>query len=197
MLTVVAAAAIVLFLVLPQQRVRGLLANEDEVIADLEDLERREEQYRASAATDADGDGKGEYGPLGAALGSRASEFERVEGTDVWRRGGYYFTVLVPDRDYRPVSAVSTDVHCDYAEIAELLVAWPDDPGRSGMRAYARWPGGVLLQHAIDGYPYGLEPPFPRVPLIRRDAKGARAAERYDGEDWRPPVFSAAKRAAK
>lgn len=184
-------------LLLPQARVRGLLANEDDVIADLEDLERREEKHRAGAATDADGDGKGEYAALGAALGARAAEFERIEGTDIWRRGGYYFTVLLPDRDYHPVAAASPDVHCDYAEIAELLVAWPAEPGKSGMRAYARWPGGVLLQHAIDGYPYGPEPPFPRVPLIRRDAKGARAAERYDREDWRPPVFSAAKRALK
>ncbi len=184
-------------LLVPQTRVRGLLANEDEVIADLEDLEQRAEKHRASAATDADGDGKGEYGPLGAALGPRVSEFERIEGTDVWRRGGYYFTVLVPDRNYHPVAALSPDAQGDYAEIAELIVAWPAEPGRSGMRAYARWPGGVLLQHAIDGFPYGLEPPFPRVALIRRDAKGARAAERYDGEDWRPPVFSAAKRVPK
>lgn len=197
MLTFVAAAAIVLMLLLPQRRVRGLLDNEDEVIAELADLERRAEEARAKAATDADGDGKGEYAPLGTVLGARRAEFERVEGTDVWRRGGYYFTVLVPDRDYHPVSAISPEVHCDYAEIAEVLVAWPAEPGTSGMRAYARWPGGVLLQHGIDGYPYGLEPPFPRVALIRRDAKGARPAERYDGEDWRPPVFSAAKHPAK
>lgn len=194
LLTLAAAAAIALMLFLPQQRVRGLLANEDDVIEDLEDLERREEAHRAAATTDADGDGHGEYAPLGDVLGPRAADFERIEGTDVWRRGGYYFTVLLPDRSYLPVPAVSPEVWPEWAEIAALLVAWPARPGKSGMRAYARWPGGVLLQHAIDGFPYGIEPPFPRVPLIHRDASGARAAERYDREDWRPPVFTPRRR---
>ena len=176
---------------------RRLLGNEDEVIANLEDLERREEDHRTRAATDMNFNGKGEYAPLAEVLGTRIAQFERIEGTDIWRRGGYYFTVLVPNRDYLPVSASSAEVHPPYAEIAELLLAWPADPGRSGMRAYARWPGGVLLQHAIDGYPYSLVPPFPRVPLIQVDAKGPRVADRYAYEDWRPPVFASAHRPEK
>jgi hypothetical protein len=191
---VAAVAAIVLLLVVPQARVRGLLGNEDEVIADLEDLERREEEHRAKALTDADRDGKGEYAPLSAVLGTRAVQFERIEGTDVWRRGGYYFTVLLPDSYYKPVAAGSADVNVDYAEVSELLVAWPADPGRSGMRAYARWPGGTLLQHSIDGYPYTQDPPFPSAPLIHRDARGPRIADRYEFPDWRPPVFTSARR---
>lgn len=196
-LTVAAGAVLALVLVLPQARVRALLGNEDEVIADLADLERRAEAHKASNATDRDANGRGEYGPLAAILGTRAVQFERLEGTDVYRRGGYYFTVLLPDAYYLPVPAQSADVKPEFAEVSELIVAWPADPGRSGMRAYARWPGGVLLQHAIDGFPYTASPPFPRVPLVRRDAKGIRIADRYAFEDWKPPVFASGRREPK
>lgn len=189
-MTIVAIAGIVLMLVLPRARVRGLLSSEDEVIVVLADLDKLEDAHRAAAKTDRDKDGVGEYAPLGDVLGARASEFERVEGTDVWRRRGYYYTVLVPDDEYMPVAATDPRAPAAYAEIAMLLVAWPADPGRTGMRAYARWPGGLLLQHGIDGFPYGEDPPFPRVALVRRDAMGAHPAERYDRKDWTPPQFT-------
>ena len=193
-MTAAAVAAIVLMVLLPQQRVRALLSSEDEVIVVLADLDKLEEAYRASAKRDRDGDGAGEYGPLGDVLGARAAEFQQVEGTDVWRRRGYSYTVLVPDSEYLPVPATDPRAPPEYAEVAKLIVAWPEDPGRTGMRAYARWPGGVLLQHGIDGFPYGEDPPFPRVALVKRDAKGAHAIEKYDRKDWAPPVFSTQKR---
>jgi len=196
-LTLAAVAALVLIVVAPQVRVRRLLANEDAVIADLADIERREEKHKAACGTDRDGDGKGEYGALGDVLGERAGQFERIEGSDVWRRAGYYFAVLLPDREYKPVPATSPEVAPDYAEVAELIVAWPAERGTTGMRAYCRWPGGVLLQHAIDGYPYTLEPPVPSAPLIKRDGKGARPADRYDRPDWNPPVFATGKTPAR
>ena len=196
-IAIAAVCVIALMLYIPQVRVRHLLDNEDEVIDDLADIERREEAHRAAAATDANRNGKGEFAPLGEVLGPRLGEFQRIEGTDIWSRGGYYFTVLLPDREYHQVSATSPDVFPGYAEVAELIVAWPANPGRTGMRAYARWPDGILLQHAIDGFPYTLESPFPRVELVRVDAKGPSPADRYDGEDWRPPVFSAAQRPGK
>ena len=124
----------------------------------------------------------------------REVQFERVEGTDVWKRGGYYFTVLLPNRRREPVPALSPEVHTDYAEVAELLVAWPADPGTSGMRAYVRWPGGQLLQHAIDGYPYTRDPPVPDAPLVAVAGGAPRPADRYDREDWRPPVFTTGRR---
>lgn len=189
-MTVAAVAGIVLMFILPQVRVRALLSSEDEVIVVLADLDKLEEAYRAAAKTDRDGDGAGEYAALGDVLGARAGEFRRVGDTDIWRRRGYYYTVLLPDSEYMPVPATDADVPPAYAAVAKLLVAWPADPGRTGMRAYARWPGGLLLQHGIDGFPYGEDPPFPRVALVRRDAKGAHAVERYDRKDWAPPVFS-------
>jgi hypothetical protein len=192
-LTLAGVATLVLLVALPRTHVRGLLRNEDEIIRDLADLERRQDARRASGATDRDHDGVGEYAPLGDVLEERRGEFERIEGADVWRRGGYYFTVLLPDREAKPVPATSASVHPDYAEVADLLVAWPASPGRTGMRAYCRWPGGVLLQHVIDGYPYGRDPPSPGAPLVRRDAAGAHPADRYDGKDWVPPVFGGAK----
>jgi hypothetical protein len=189
-MTVLAVAAIVLMLLVPQARVRGLLSSEDEVIVVLADLDKLEEAHRTSGKTDRDKNGVGEYAPLGDVLGARAPEFERVEGTDIWRRRGYYYTVLVPDSEYMPVPATDPRAPPAYAEVAKLIVAWPADPGRTGMRAYARWPGGVLLQHGIDGFPYGEDPPFPRVALVRRDAKGPHPVEKYDRKDWAPPVFS-------
>lgn len=197
-MTVVALAAIVLMMLLPQSRVRGLLASEDEVIVVLADLDKLEDAYRAAGKRDRDKNGVGEYAPLGDVLGARAREFEQVEGSDVWRRRGYYYTVLVPDSEYMPVAATDPRAPPAYAEVAKLIVAWPADPGRTGMRAYARWPGGVLLQHAIDGFPYAEDPPFPRVALVRRDAKGPHPVEKYDRKDWQSPMFSSqpAKRAA-
>jgi len=189
-MTVAAVAGIVLMFVVPQARVRALLSSEDEVIVVLADLDKLEEAYRASAKTDRDGDGVGEYAALGDVLGARVGEFRRVGDTDVWRRRGYYYTVLLPDSEYMPVAATDAGVTPAYAEVAKLVVAWPADPGRTGMRAYARWPGGMLLQHAIDGFPYGEDPPFPRVALVRRDAKGAHPVERYDRKDWVPPLFT-------
>jgi hypothetical protein len=195
--SLVALAVIVVMIVVPQARVRGLLRNEDAVIADLADIEKREDAHRAAGTTDADHDGRGEYASLAQVLGDRAANFERIEGTDVWRRHGYYFTVLLPDREKRAVAAGSPEVYADYAEVAELLVAWPAEPGRSGMRAYCRWPGGVLLQHAVDGYPYSREPPVPNAFLVANDANGPRPADRYDHDDWRPPVFATGKRAPR
>lgn len=192
-LTLACLVTLVALVMSPQVRVRNVLAAEDAVIADLADLERREEAHRTKGATDRDGDGRGEFGALGDVLGERAREFERIEGSDVWRRNGYYFAVLLPDREYRPVAATSPDVAPDYAEVSELIVAWPSDPGTSGMRAYCRWPGGVLLQHGIDGYPYTFEPPVPNAPIVKRDAKGPHAADRYYGDDWNSPVFATDK----
>jgi hypothetical protein len=192
-LTLVAVIGLVLLVVVPQSRVRGLLDNEDVVIADLADIERREEAHRASGKTDADRNGRGEYAALGTVLGDREGEFQRIEGTDVWRRGGYYFTVLLPDNYYLPVAASAPQVSPKFAEVAKLIVAWPAEPGRTGMRAYARWPDGTLFQHGIDGYPYSAESPFPKVPLVQSDAKGPRPADRYDREDWLPPRFSSVK----
>ncbi len=31
------------------------------------------------------------------------------------------------------------------------------------------------------------------APLVRRDAQGVRPADRYDGDDWTPPVFATTK----
>ncbi len=191
--TLTCVVALVALVVAPQVRVRALLEREDAVIADLADIERREEMHKASGATDRDGDGHGEFGALGAVLGERARDFQRIEGSEIWRRGGYYFTVLLPDREYKPVPANSPDVAPDYAEVAEVIVAWPVEPGVTGMRAYCRWPDGSLLQHGIDGYPYTRDPPCPAAPLVRRDAQGVRPADRYDGDDWTPPVFATTK----
>lgn len=193
-ISLTALAGIVLFIVLPQRRVRGLLRNEDDIIQYLGDLERREEAHRAAHRTDADHDGKGEYGPLGDVLGPVRAQYDRIEGTDIWRRDGYYFTVLLPNLDKRPVSALAPEVHPDYAEIAMLLVAWPAEPGRTGMRAYAIWPGGQLLQHAIDGYPYSRDPPAPGAPLIQYANGTPKPADRYDYKDWGSPAFTPGKR---
>jgi hypothetical protein len=189
----VGALALVLAVVVPQWKVRAILRNEHAVVLELQELERLAEAHRASGATDADRDGKGEYAPLGSILAARESSFRQVDA-DVWERDGYLYAVLLPNRERRPVPGSSAQVVRDLAEVAELIVAWPAAPDRSGMRAYAKWPGGVLLQHTIDGYPYTRRPPAPDAPLVTVDADGTRPAERYDSQDWRPPIFNVAQR---
>ncbi len=192
-LVLVVLAAIV---IVPQSNVRRMARAENAVIDLLTQLDRRIEEYRRSGATDADRDGRGEYASLAEILRDAPDrdEYVRIEGTDVWERSGWYFAVLLPDREKNAVAATAPQVHVDYAEVAKLLVAWPAQPGVTGMRAYARWPGGTLLQHSIDGYPYTRTPPVPHAPLVRIDAGVAAPADRYDGDDWNPPVFSVTRR---
>lgn len=85
-------------------------------------------------------------------LGERIADFEQVPGTDVWERGGYFFTTRLPGLKREPVESTSPDVVTDFAEVAFLLIAWPVEPGETGMRAYHTAAYGTL-QHAIDGYP--------------------------------------------
>jgi hypothetical protein len=68
-----------------------------------------------------------------------------------------------------------------------MIVAWPAEPGVTGMRAYMATPHGIL-RHQIDGYPYSGDPPAPEWPLVRFEgARVARGAP-YVGNDWKAPA---------
>jgi hypothetical protein len=186
-LLVLALGALAALVLLPERQVRRVLAGEDRAVEDLVDLDRRLRDHQRASARDDDRDGVGEFAPLTEALGARRDDARRVGDTDVWVLGGYRFAVLVPGARKLPVLAGTPEAVPDYAEVAYLLVAWPEEPGTSGMRAYASTPSGIL-QHQIDGYPYGDRPPFPDAPMIAVEGARIRRADRYAGKDWAAPV---------
>ncbi len=191
LLILVVVAVLVAAVVLPRRRVDGIVRAENRAIAQLATIVELLEVHQAEAKTDEDRDGVGEFSDLGRVLGRGRADFTRVEGTDTWERDGFYYTVLLAGPEKSPVPATSGMVVADFAEIAYLVVAWPARPGVSGMRAYARRPDG-LLQHTIDGYPYGGadEPPLPPGDMIRGRRESPEAAPRQDSETWAPPIFS-------
>ncbi len=188
-LLLVAGVALVLSVLRLEVAVRHVLGAESAALADLRDLATRVDAYRASAARDLDHDGVGETGPLGDMLGERARAFRRADAANAWRRGGYWFTALVPGRDRTPAPPSDDPALADLAEAAWLLVAWPVEPGTTGMRAYLRTQHDGLLRHTVDGYPYGgpTRPPFPRVPLARVVAGRLAPASLRDEDAWVSP----------
>lgn len=182
-LSLAAAAAIV---VVPQRRVDRILDHEDEIVADLRDLDRRLAEHQKAARRDADRDGVGEYPPLDEVIGSR--DARKLTDTGIWELDGYRFAVMTPGPRKLPVLAGTPGAPTDWAELSYLIVAWPAEPGVTGMRAYCRTPGGVLV-HQIDGYPYGDAPPHPEWTMIVTDGERVRRNGRpYDGGDWKAPA---------
>lgn len=189
LLTLVATAVLV---ALPTLHIDSIVAAEDEVGREILDLGERAEAARAAALRDLDGDGQGEAPPLSDVFGSRSVQFQPSPGGAAWSRGGYWFTLLTPGRGGLPAPPNDDPTMADYAEVAYLLVAWPVEPGRSGMRAYLWTPTDGLLRHVVDGYPYGGadRPPQPRESLVVVGTDGLRARRVFVPETdapWRPP----------
>lgn len=181
-------AAIVAIVVVPQRRVKRIMDAEDRIVEDLRDIERRLEEHQKAGTRDADRDGIGEFGPLTAVLGSRAEAARRIGSTDVWELDGYRFAVLTPDSRKLPVLAGSPEEVTDYAEVAYVISAWPAEPGVTGMRAYCETPYGIL-QHQLDGCPYGDDPPAPGWEMISfEDGRPRRARPSANDGDWKSPV---------
>jgi hypothetical protein len=183
-LAVLTLAAIV---AVPQRRVREIMRNEDQIVADLRDFEQRLADHQQAAARDTDADGTGEYAPLGEILGARGSAAVATGAPGIYELDGYLFAVLVPGGRKTPVLAGSADAVTDWAEVTYAIVAWPARPGESGMSAYMATPHG-MLRHQIDGYPYDAAPP-PLTEWAMIDLAGEkprRAA--YQGSAWRVPI---------
>lgn len=186
---VLAAALLVLaFLAwLPGRRVESVIAREDAALAVLADLGARLDAFRERAELDRDGDGRGETPPLEILIGGDPGFRASADGT-AWEHGGYWFTVLVPGPDRLARRPTGTGP-AEPAEATYVLVAWPVDPGHSGMRAYLRTPLDGLLRHAADGYPYGGAdaPPVPRTALVQRHSGVLRPVSLRDPKVWVPP----------
>lgn len=187
--TLLAVAALAAIVVVPQRRVRRMMKNEDQVVADLRDLEQRLQEHQKSAGRDADRDGAGEYAPLGEVMGARADAARPAGTAGIHELDGYYFAVLVPGGRKTPVLAGSPDAVTDWAEVTYAVVAWPARPGETGMAAYMATPHG-LLRHQIDGYPYGTEPPWQQLDdwaMVDLSGERPRRAP-YSGSSWRVPI---------
>ena len=154
----------------------------------LREVGERLDARRAAAQIDTDGDGRGETPPIGD-VASTADGFRPGADGAASERDGYWFTVLVPGADRLPRRAGTAEVSTDGSEATYVLIAWPVDPGKSGMRAYVRTPLDGLLRHGIDGYPYGGPdaPPAPRHVLVERRAGLLQPVPLRDGEVWVPP----------
>ena len=172
----------------PGRHIRDVLAAEDVATATLQDLATRVDQHRTGAATDVDGDGMGET-PAISVLVSESEGFRPDADGSAWQRDGYWFTLLVPGGDRLPHQPDGTEARADLAEATYVLIAWPVEPGVSGMRAYLRTPLDGVLRHAVDGYPYGGpdKPPAPRVALLERRAGTLRPISLKDGSLWVSP----------
>lgn len=189
---VAVVAALAAIIVVPQRRVKRLMDNEDRVLEDLRDIERRLLQHQKAAKRDRDGDGVGEYAPLSDILGARAAAARRVGLSDVWEMDGYYFAVMVPGPRKFPVLAGSEGDSPEFAEVSYMVIAWPSEPGVTGMRAVLESPQGIL-RHQIDGYPYGLTPPAPEWPLVQYEGEKIRRGPAYVGSDWKSPALDLRK----
>jgi hypothetical protein len=185
--TLIALGAIAAIVAVPRSRVRSLMENEDRVVADLRVLAERIVADQRTGRRDADGDGVGEFAPLGEVLGDLAPAAQRAEPDGVWVLHGYRFASMTPGPRRLPVLAGAEGASADHAEAAWAVLAWPDEPGVTGMRAYAATPHGIL-QHQIDGYPYDAGPPPLEWTMVVLDGPRARRAGPYSGDDWRAPV---------
>jgi len=186
--TLAAAGALGVLVLAPQRRVDTILREEETAVHDLRALEARLVEHRNAVGRDSDGDGVGEYASLTEVLGRDPGDAARVGTSDVWRLHGYYFASLVPGPQRTPVLAGSPSAVADFAELAYALLAWPAQPGVTGMVAYMASPQG-LYRHQIDGYPYDLEPPAPEWTMVVRDAEGVRRTGPYPEKDWLVPVL--------
>jgi hypothetical protein len=193
LIAILAVVVIAALVVLPQRRVRHILSNEDRVVEHLRDIEQRLAKHRAGGGRDADKDGVGEYAPLTDILGDAAAAARRVGESDVWEIDGYLYQVMTPGGSKSPVPAGSAGAVPDYAEAAYIIVAWPAEPGETGMRAYLQTPFGVL-RHQIDGYPYGADAPAPDWALVRYEGARVVRGLPYAGNDWRSPAQDLRKR---
>lgn len=178
LLLAVGLAALALSVLMPQKRLGRILKSERRLSQRLTELGLALQTARIAKVRDLDGDGVGEYPPLGALAPGAVADLEAVPGTGTHHIPGWYIELLLPDRRFQPVSAGDPDVSVDAAEVACLLIAWPESPGESGMRAYCWTPADGLLKHTVDGYPYGGadDPPSPRRALVERVGTDLSAA---------------------
>ncbi len=194
-LIVVAVVALTLMIARPTRHVRGLIDAETRTLKEMAELTSRLEAHRNAVLTDTDDDGVGEFAALGAVLAERTSQFEQVGDTDVWSRGGYYFTVRLPGPKRQPLPAADPSVVADFAEVAYLLIAWPTEPGETGMRAYHTAVYGTL-QHAVDGYPYGGadRPPVPPIKMVYGPRENPTPGSAPNLGNWAVPTFDVSGR---
>ena len=193
----VALVGIGLLVVRPAWRVERVLVHEEAAWREVVALSERAEAARRGVVRDLDRDGVGEPPPLGVLVRGEGPRYAPGPGGQAWRCGGYWFALLTPGIDRRAAFPTDEARLADYAEIAYAIVAWPADPGTSGMRAYLWTPADAkVLRHAVDGFPYGgaERPPLPAEPLVGREGGELRARRVHEpGADspWKPPRESA------
>lgn len=189
---------------------RGIEANESAAIATLRNLAAAQQRFQASAAVDKDRDGAGEHGyfaelagrtPLRGGTGRLVppllpSALGDVEDSRVVR-AGYLFQLYLPDAGARGVPEAPTgggagEVDPTEAEVAWCCYAWPQQRGRSGVRAFFVDQTGVVLATdgaavAYDGTqcPPRFQAAYGAAGPATMAAAAAADAVAHDGNTWR------------
>lgn len=179
------------------------LANESAAIATLRNIASAQMQCQASSAIDVDRDGNGEFGGFLELTGKAV-----LRGTDnarmsppvlssalskvddgVVSRSGYCFQLWLPGKDGAPVLAdgdgVAAQLDADLAERQFLVLAWPQERGRSGGEVFAVTSTGVVLR-ALAPEPYWSGPQAPVPPGAVFAAGKASLSAAPDAMRWQP-----------
>jgi hypothetical protein len=186
--------AFILFIVVPAGH-GPISGNESSAIGTLRSLVTAQEQFRAEALVDLDGDTKGEYGTLGELAGTdplRGSDRTmatapfiarmlgmRHEKTAFARKGGYLFVLYLPSKEHGTVvhppgsgGAPAVTADADGQEARWAVYAWPVDRGNTGRRAFfVSHEGNVYgCRNLLKKYSGATNAPHPRAVFI--PAKG-------------------------
>jgi hypothetical protein len=184
----------------------GRSANEAAAIATLQNLISAQAHIQASGLIDGDADGNGEYGGFremtGAARGRMhrpllppilSGAFRSLNGNGEATRSGYLFRIYLPDREGYGVGEPErgfTDEMVDpqACERAFCCYAWPQEAGRTGVRAFfTNQEGDILFTDAT--YSGTGAGPRSDAAFLQADsimgpkASGGRGA---DGNQWFP-----------
>ncbi|MFG0319044.1 MAG: hypothetical protein ACF8XB_17360 [Planctomycetota bacterium JB042] len=178
--TLVAAAplAIVAAVAIPQLLTARLSSNEAAAMATLRSLHSAQEQFRASAVADRDGDGQGEFGTFGELTGAVAlpdgalleppmmsSAFAYVRGGAV-ERSGYAYRLALPGRGGEPIGerddgGAPDGIDVRMAEQVWLAYAYPLKPRSTGNRVFFIDQTGHILFTTNDAPGQAYDPDHP------------------------------------
>jgi len=165
LMIVVAIIAIIAAIAVPNLLSARLAANESNAIATLRNVVSAQAQFQQMSVIDVDGDGTGEYGTFGDLAGLYqmdshggptntntlnppvlASSFRKITATGVVNKGGYNYSIFLPDANGDGQTEDGTDLvaggltgvglDADNCELAWACYAWPANHGSTGNRAF-------------------------------------------------------------
>lgn len=184
-------------------------ANESSAIASLKAISTGQEQFRNAVALDQDGDGEGEFGflselggvhpvrgggPIYTANPYIPSVLGRVDANGVAVKSGYCFKLYLPGGDRVAVAERDTlpgpDRNAAGLQGRNYIVyAWPESPGRSGVRVFVVDAQGTVHANVNMGGRYAGPASPPPWDAALDDSDGNGSLDWDDGiggQGWVP-----------